>query len=569
MKHTHMIGLVVVFALLTLILASCASQPAAPPTIDIGATVDAQVKATMAANKPITPATPIPVPTVDVGATVQAAVQLTVQAQPTPVLRPMDTPTQAPPATAIPEETPTETLPAPGATPAAGPASKIPIGKWMVRTYNTDDAGAIWVNGQLVGVSSYRNDSEWININDYLLPVQDNIVAFASYNGASGGSWAFSIRRDDVSVWGVEQGTGDDWSLAYAQQVAIHSDGTVAPLATDTSVRKPPPGKWFVRAQFLQDIGSILVNGQPVAAFWNDRADWIDITGLLDSTRNSTVTFAVWNSDGSYSWDFGIKHDDTIVWGKQNAGSGATNQVYHEVVTISPDGKVVEAQPTGSTSDYAWSLRSYNTDDAGVIWVNQQLVGASSYRNDSDWIDISDKLLPGQENSIAFASYNGNAGGSWAFALRRDDIAVWGVEQTTGDDWSLAYAQQIALRPDGSATVLAPDTSVRKPPPGKWYIRAQNIQDIGGVLVNGKPVAAFWNEPADWIDITGLLDSAQDNVLTFSAWNFDGQYSWDFAIKHDEDIPWAVSNSGSGQGGVVLQQDVTITADGRVRQTSP
>ncbi|MBK6431497.1 hypothetical protein [Candidatus Amarolinea dominans] len=98
----------------------------------------------------------------------------------------------------------------------------------MVRSYNTDDAAVIWINGRLVGATTGdRKDSNWININDYLLPGQDNIAAFASYNGNSGGQWGFGIRRDDISVWGVEQGTGDDWSFAYAQQVAIHPDGTV------------------------------------------------------------------------------------------------------------------------------------------------------------------------------------------------------------------------------------------------------------------------------------------------------------------------------------------------------
>jgi len=131
----------------------------------------------------------------------------------------------------------------------------------MVRSYNTDDAVVLFANGHMVGASVYGRDSDWININDYLVPGQDTMVAFASFNGGGGGSWGFSIRRGDVSVWGVEQTTGDRWTLSYAQQVAIHADGSVEALSPDVSVRTPPPGKWYVRAQAMQDAGGILVNG--------------------------------------------------------------------------------------------------------------------------------------------------------------------------------------------------------------------------------------------------------------------------------------------------------------------
>ena len=60
--------------------------------------------------------------------------------------------------------------------------------------------------------------------------------------------------------------------------------------------------------------------------------------------------------------------------------------------------------------------------------------------------------------------------------------------------------------------------------------------------------------------------SDQDNVISFGARNFEGGYSWDFAIKHEEEILWAVSNTGSGQIGVVLSQDVVITGSGDVHQ---
>ena len=565
MKLRLVTGWMLLSALLAGTIVACGSRQTAQPAIDVDATIAAQVQATLAASQPTPPATATPAPAVDVDATVQAVVQMTLQAQPTQTPTAVNTPTDAPSATPVPTPTATHTP----ASPPASAASGLPSGRWLVRSYNTDDIGVIWVNGQLVGASTYRNDTDWININDYLLPIDKNIVAFASYNGSSGGSWGFGLRRDDVSVWGVEQSTPNSWSLSYAQQVAILADGTIEVLKPDTSARRPPPGKWYVRAQYTQDVGSILVNGQPVAAFVNQAADWTEITGLLNSTSDNIITFAAWNFGGPYSWDFAIKQDDTIVWGKQNTGSGAPNQVFNEVVTISSAGQIVQAQPVGRATDYTWALRSYNTDDVGVMWLNEELIGTSIYRNDSDWADITARLLPAQANIVAFASFNGSSAGSWGFGVRRDDVTVWGVEQSTRNSWSLAYAQQVVIGPDGSVEAARPDTSARTPPPGKWYVRAQNIQDIGSILVNGHPIAAIWNQAADWTEITSLLDSTRDNSIVFAAWNTDGPYAWDFAIKRDEDIPWAISSSGSGQTGVVLQQKVTITGDGRVVQTTP
>ncbi len=559
-----------VVVLLCVLLAGCGSSgqptPSAQPTPDTQATVDAQVQATIAARNAQTTRAAVP-PTIDVEATVKAAVQLTMEAQPTATAEPTDTPPPADTPTPAPTKTatPRQVTATPTVSAVTATSGQRPIGKWMVRSYKTDDASAIFVNGEMVGATVYGRDSDWININDRLTPGQDTIVAFASYNGGAGGGWGFGIRRDDVSVWGVEQTTGDDWSLAYAQQVAIHPDGTVEAVPPDVAERKAPPGKWYVRVQNVQDIGSILVNGQPVAVFWNQEGGWIDITGLLYSDRDNKVTLATWNFDSAYSWDFAIKRDDTIVWGKQNAGSGATDRVYQEVVTISAEGELIEALPLGQIADSNWAVRSYKTDDASAIFVNGKVVGATVYGRDSDWINIKDQLTTGQDAIVAFASYNGGAGGGWGFGIRRDDITVWGVEQTTGDDWSLAYAQQIVIHPDGSIEPLLRDVSAKKPPPGKWYVRVQNVQDIGGILVNGQPVAVFWNQEGAWIDITGLLYSDQDNKIAFAAWNFDSAYSWDFAIKHDEDILWAVSNSGSGQTGVVLAQDIIMTGDGKLR----
>jgi hypothetical protein len=202
-----------------------------------------------------------------------------------------------------------------------------------------------------------------------------------------------------------------------------------------------------------------------------------------------------------------------------------------------------------------------------VIFVNGQMVAASEYERDTDWINVNDYLLPGQDTVVAFASYNGQLGGRWGFGIQRDGVAVWETEGTTDDDWSFSYAQQVVIHTDGSVEALSPDVAARTAPPGTWYVRAQEIKDVGCILVNGQPVAiSRRSRQEEWVDVTALLYSDRDNTITFGVWNFEESFSWDLAIKHEDEILWAASEAGGDQRGVVFWQDVTITGAGQVRQ---
>ena len=216
-----------------------------------------------------------------------------------------------------------------------------------------------------------------------------------------------------------------------------------------------------------------------------------------------------------------------------------------------------------------WAVRSYNTDDLGVIFVNGKMVGTSTYKahDNTGWIIINDLLLPGQDTVIAFASSNdGGSERRWGFSVRRNDVALWGSEESPGSGpKTLSYVQQVAIHPDGSVEALPPDTSARTPLPGKWYVRVQDVDDVGAILVNGVPVAAVHDRrDSGWAEITGQLYSDRDNAVTVTAWNFDAGYAWKFSIKRDETILWAVEKSGSGLTGLTLYQPVTISSHGEL-----
>ena len=490
---------------------------------------------------------------------------------PTATLTPTPTDTPLP-------GTPTPKAVSPTFTPTPYPEGAGPTGDWAVRSYNTDDLGVIFVNDKLVGASTHykegHDDTGWIAINDLLVPGQDTVVAFASSNdGGADRRWGFSVRRNDVALWGSEESLGGGpKTLSYAQQVAIRPDGSVKAVPPDTSAWTPPPGKWYVRVQDVDDVGAILVNGVPVAAVHAKRdSDWVEITGQLYSDRDNTVTVASWNFDADYAWKFSIKRDDTIVWSKESAGSGAVDLVFDEQVTISSQGEIVLPPMTGGVKAQTWAVRSYNTDDLGVIFVNDKLVGASTHykegHDDTGWIAINDLLVPGQDTVVAFASSNdGGADRRWGFLVRRNEVALWGSEESPGGGpKTLSYVQQVAIHPDGSVKAVSADTSVRTPLPGKWYARVQDVDDVGAILVNGMPVAAVHaKRDSGWVEITGQLYSDRDNTVTVAAWNFDADYAWKFSIKRDDTIVWAVEKSGSGLTGLTLSERVTISDSGEL-----
>jgi tetratricopeptide (TPR) repeat protein len=278
------------------------------------------------------------------------------------------TPTAAP--SALPTATPTAQPTEPGATPTVltattqmtetavtvgvtsatttapkEPAGDKPPGDWAVRSYNTDDVAAVFVNGKLVTASlgGDHADSGWVKINEYLV-AGENEIAVASWNSSYGRSWGFGVRRNDTQVWGSEApGQNGPVGMSYVQRVRITPEGQVAVVPSDTAAPKPPPGKWYVRAQGIQDVGVVLVNGVPTVlnalAFARD-SDWIEITGQLASSHDNTVVVVAWNFDGSYSYKFDLKHDETIVWGAEKSGGGQVGVVLSQPVSISGSGEV-------------------------------------------------------------------------------------------------------------------------------------------------------------------------------------------------------------------------------------
>jgi hypothetical protein len=218
-------------------------------------------------------------------------------------------------------------------------------------------------------------------------------------------------------------------------------------------------------------------------------------------------------------------------------------------------------------------VRSYNTDDVAVVLVNGKLVLGSLYGNlgDSDWIKINEYLVGGDANEIVVASWNSSYDRAWGFGVRRNDTQVWGSEEpAVRAQVGMNYIQRLRNTAAGEVEPIVPDNKAPNPPPGKWYVRVQNTQDIGVVLVNGVPAvlnSAALAPDSGWIEITSLLSAKQDNTVAVQAWNFEGPYSYKFDIKRDDIIVWGAEKSGGGQVATVLDQTITVTGRGEIAES--
>ena len=238
---------------------------------------------------------------------------------------------------------------------------------------------------------------------------------------------------------------------------------------------------------------------------------------------------------------------------------------------ISSDLPTPTSAPTiGPLPPGDWAVRAFDTNDASIIIVNGQLVGASTYghQQTTDWININSLLTPGSDNFVTVANWNARYhDGAWGFSIRRDETVIWGAEGDTRQEYSLNYAQTVTIKPDGSVEPILPDTGAYPTLSDAWSVRVRDTADVGVMLVNGLVVAGAGNwglADTDWVDISGLLRAAQDNTISMHVWNFEADYAWRLSIRRNETTVWESERSGGGLPGAVFSEEVIITSNGEV-----
>lgn len=571
---------------LSLLISSCSNpgdtakgSTEGAPTVDATATTASGVIATTIADQGApSPVSSLPTQTSPLEPVFTAALPSTLVAPPSPIV-PTATLTPSPTAMLTPSPTPSPTPgPAPSLADAPTPYPQLYEHIWSVRSADTDDAGAIFVNGKMVTASIYdrpHDDTGWITINQLLRPAQQNVITFVSSNQGGNYKWQFGLRRDETAVWtSQENGKGEAAPVQYVQQLLLFPDGHFIPVDLSSTGQAAPAGKWYVRLQNIDAVAAVLVNGLPVALTKHGGdSGWVEITGNLSEAGANMIHFTLWSFGDEFTGRFHLRHDETIVWGSEQNGTKTTGLAADMTVIVDNEAAVSWDKRSASTSGEGWAVRAYNTDDLSALFVDQRLIGVAKSGGefgDTGWISIERLITPGEDHVVTVA--NANTGGNYSFGylLQRDGVHVWGVERDGGkQEGSPIQAGRVAVAADGEVTPLALEPLPVSHPGGRWFVRLSDTDDVATLLINGTPVAVVDRHDVGWVDITDYLAGEGENHLRFSVWNLRGEYSWDLAIRHDDTTIWSRKESGAGPTGLVFDEEMLITGQGDMVLSRP
>lgn len=219
-----------------------------------------------------------------------------------------------------------------------------PPERYFVRSYNTDDAGGVFVNGLMVAGSMYKYypDSGWQCINPFLRPETGDVLSFASWDAGvcCGSTWGFDIKREDRILWS-ETGSGSTTEgIRFAEIVEMTANGEFVSKTQDPP-SIPIAEEWYVQVRALGGSGFILVDNLPVAGSTWNQARWVEVSELLGTQENHLHSNA-WNDGrGVHEYYFAIRRGEEIVW--ENEGKtddSPRGRSHHLHLVIDENGQI-------------------------------------------------------------------------------------------------------------------------------------------------------------------------------------------------------------------------------------
>ncbi|MCE7981589.1 MAG: hypothetical protein DYG89_10375 [Caldilinea sp. CFX5] len=368
---------------------------------------------------------------------------------------------------------PASTAPQAEAVQQTAPAAESPVivhGTyiWSVRATNIDDASAIFVNGEMVTGGVYwdrRGQTDWVDITEHVIPGQDTRVTMVSLNGISEGAWGFFLRRGETIIWGQEAENATEHAVQYAKTIIITADGEIEEAEAAATPTATLAGEWIVHVQDMDDVGIVLVNGQPVGGGFlcrncpsNERQhpEAIDITSWLEAGKENSITLAAWTIDNPYSYRFALERDGTPIWQQDKSGETNAGLVFSEVITITAEGELqlASAQPTSASEQVTANLTMAD-NECNVLPAERCIPAAVGF--DGWSVGVLDQINSG-DGWAAFTA------GDPMLLFHEGKFHLWFVGRATqNSDWSIGYASSVdgidwevysspVLMPDGAGT---------------------------------------------------------------------------------------------------------------------
>lgn len=382
---------------------------------------------------------------------------------------------------------------------------------WSVRAYNIDDAAAVLVNGKMVVGGTYTDspgDTGWVDITKYIIPGQANKITLASLDGIKPGAWGFLIRRGDTIVWGQEGDTNEEFTVEYSKTLTIDTSGEVAEAVHSPAPASSPSGTWTVHIQDTDDLGLVLVNGQPVGGsfFCNGcqpgeqpRAATIDITPWLDASRPNEVSMAVWNNGGPFSYQLTLEQNESKIWQHEGRGEGDPGVVFSDTIAITPGGKLKLAPSNQSTAtttaNPAQLLKTWTSDTPCPIQPVERCILSDTF----------DSSAVGKLTQLS----NGD---SWAKFEVADPTLIfyegkfhlWFTGRASKDDnfYSIGYASSV----DGNNWEVEPSPVLSGEQAGSW--EEHGVAGPNVIIENGQFIMFYQGFQGDqWIARIGIATS--------------------------------------------------------------
>jgi hypothetical protein len=213
--------------------------------------------------------------------------------------------------------------------------------RWYMRSYRTDDAGAMFVNGLMVVGSRYSfSDTGWMDVNRYWKQGTDNYLSMASFNSGGGSTWGFQLRRNESTLKSWVGDGATTVGLTFTKIVLVDSEGTY------TDYQQPLPGTqldgdWSVEFRVNRGLGFVLVENLPVVGSIRNISQTRNISDLLGQQDNY-IHLNVWGEQtGTLEWSFVIRNGGNTVWQNQMTIENAPRRrVHHILLVIDADGNV-------------------------------------------------------------------------------------------------------------------------------------------------------------------------------------------------------------------------------------
>jgi hypothetical protein len=217
-----------------------------------------------------------------------------------------------------------------------------------------------------------------------------------------------------------------------------------------------------------------------------------------------------------------------------------------------------------------WSVRTYNTDDRGGVFLNGMMVAGSRYSHypDSGSVSVCEHWNSAQDNYLSFASWDLGVccTAEWGFDLRRNGELQWSEEGSASTNFGLTYTNTLRVSPSNEVTRYEHPAPIN-PLDGDWELSVSADGGFAFVLIDNLPVAGSTYDKEQTVNVSHLLGE-QQNHIHLNTWNDGGgTHRWDFAIKRNGEIIWETrSQIDDGHRGHGYYKHVIITAEGEIEE---